>query len=118
EKPNSGNGALGATIEFKDPSLPWLTGINDQDGETPYNWILSGTSDGSRAVYGDFDFGSGWRDPNEDFEGYLGGIIAPYGLVGFGTGDINTPLLLNKPGYDQNSVRDSKLEYLNSTVIV
>lgn len=116
--PDNGNGALGANIEFEDPTKPWLGGINDQDGEFPYNWILSGSAEGTRIAYGDLDFGSGYRDPNEDYEGYLGGIVAPYGLVGFGTGDVNTPLLLNKPGATQNSVRDSRLEYLNSTAII
>lgn len=118
DNPERGNGAQGASIEFEDPSRPWLSGINDQDGDFPYNWILSGENDASIASYGDIQFSSTFRDPNEDFESYLGGIVAPYGLVGFGTGNVNTALLINKPGFNRTSVQNSRLQYLNSTAIV
>ena len=35
---------LEATIEFADSSKQWLSGIPDGEGESPNNWIRSGTS--------------------------------------------------------------------------
>lgn len=116
--PDRGNGTQGANIEYNDPTRQWLSGINDQDGEFAYNWIRSGEDDASSRIFGDIQISSNFRDPNEDFESYLGGIVAPYGLVGYGTGSSTTPLFLNRPGFNQTSVHNSKLEYLNSTVVV
>ena len=38
---------LPSSIEFADSSKRWLSGIEDQDGANPRNWIRSGTADES-----------------------------------------------------------------------
>ncbi len=118
---NNKNGYITSRMIFEDSTKAWLTGIPDGDGEDEYNWILSGTVDsdaGSQSEYNDRKTSSGdYIDPNEDFENILGGRWSPYALVGYGLGT-NDRLLKNKPGYNQSSVQNSKLEYLNSTVIV
>jgi hypothetical protein len=35
---------LGASIEYEDTQKPWLTGIQDGEGNSPTNWILAGNS--------------------------------------------------------------------------
>lgn len=115
----NGNGFISSRIEYDDPTKAWLNGVPDTDGETPFNWIMSGSSGGAQSGYGDRTIGGDFIDPNEDFENILEGTISPYGLVGFGT--INTSTgesLVNRPGFDLTSVQRSRLEYLNSTVIV
>ena len=118
---NNNNGFINARIEYADSSKAWLTGIADGDGMDEYNWILSGQATGSESEYGDINNpasdGGGFRDLEENFENMLGGRWAPYGLVGYGLGPSGT-LLKNKVGYNEASVRNAKLEYLSSTVIV
>ena len=39
---------LFSSVEFADSSKQWITGIPDQDGSSPRNWICSGTSEESQ----------------------------------------------------------------------
>lgn len=122
-RPNSGNGSLGATITYDDPSQPWFGGINDEDGLNPYNWIASGESykgpDDATDLetdYNDRRFNTIFMDPKEDYEGLLGGIVAPYQLVHYHVGTKTQPV--NRLGYNQNTQQYSSLNYLNSTLVV
>lgn len=72
-------------ISFADPSKPWLTGIPDAEGVSPQNWIRSGTfQDPNNPLYGDRlqEAGGLPRDPDQLYEGLLGGTWAPWGLAG------------------------------------
>ncbi len=75
---------LEATMSFADPSKNWLTGIPDKDGTNGYNWIRSGSNKAATAGdanNNDMFFGENAIDPNQVFEGVLGGTWAPYCLV-------------------------------------
>jgi hypothetical protein len=78
DEPN--NAFQEATMTFADPSKQWLTGIADEDGESNFNWIRSGTStfDGPSAIYNDFI----GIDNIQSYEKVLGGTWAPYRLCG------------------------------------
>lgn len=57
----------------------WYAGIPDEEGEQTLNWIRSGTAiDAETLVYPDY---SG-VDPEQKYEGVLGGTWAPWMLVG------------------------------------
>lgn len=113
------NGYLGSNITFEDPTRPWLSGIPDTDFQDPSDWILSGTTGGTSAAYGDRNNQDGdFTDPNQDYEGILSGTFAPYHLVGYGVGNTNTGTLVNKPGNDLLSCQLSRLEYLNSITMI
>lgn len=74
------NGFLEATMTFSDPSKPWLTGVADKDTlikADAQNWILSGTLDAVDLKPNSADF----ADPDQVYEGVLGGTWAPYLLV-------------------------------------
>lgn len=79
------NGLIDGRLSFSDPSKPWLTGLQDVD-DSPFNWILSGDRTGS-GLNPQADNASGayqinrLYDPNEFFEGILGGTWAPFGMT-------------------------------------
>jgi hypothetical protein len=82
---------IGATIEFKDSSKPWLSFVQDNDAFYPTNWIRSGdyapeTDEcntelrfSNPCLYPD-EVG---KDTSKSYAKLLGGGIAPYRLVGF-----------------------------------
>ncbi|MDO9185193.1 MAG: hypothetical protein Q7W13_04205 [Bacteroidia bacterium] len=74
------NSFLEATMTFDDPSKAWLTGISDQDGESNFNWIRSGTTTftGPSAVYNDYV----GVDDIQAYEKVMEGTWAPYRLCG------------------------------------
>jgi hypothetical protein len=74
------NSVLDASITFADPSQQWLTGVGDQDGESNFNWIRSGTTTfpAPSNVYNDFP----GIDNVQAFEKVLSGTWAPYRLCG------------------------------------
>ena len=89
EKPTAtNNGIIGAERIFDDPNKEWLTGVPDNDSESPLNWILAGISnvrdgDNTPTVYYN-DYGSGSDnnpDPQGAFENILGGTWAPVALA-------------------------------------
>lgn len=116
-----GNGFISSEFVFDDLSQPWLGGIIDSDAEIQSNWILSGTfsqSQVNQGLYNDLnDFVTGpFRDPEQDFESILNGIIAPYGLTRFR--DDGATDFINTVGFSDESVTFNKLDRLNSIVFV
>jgi len=83
--PELGNGVLAATLEYDDPTKPWLGGFSDREGQTDGNWIRSGTSNfdvgGNGSAYNDYFWDSIFPDPNQDFERLINGTWGPYKLV-------------------------------------
>lgn len=83
------NGFLEATIEFADPTKPWLTGVPDIDNNKPFNWIRSGmTVDQDDLTNNDYDLKSSSSsitgdayDPDEVYEKILSGTWAPYRMA-------------------------------------
>ena len=83
-----------ATIEFDNPSEPWLLGVPDAEGFDELNWIRAGTQEGddeveSEVVFNDIKAGNP-LDEDEIYEGILGGTWSPYCLVSF-TDDVTLP---------------------------
>lgn len=79
------NSFLGATIVYPD-GANWLNSVADADGETPLNWILSGTNKtvGFEDAYYSKDKDSkvqAFYDPQKQFGKILGGTWAPYPLA-------------------------------------
>lgn len=76
---NSNNGFIGASLTYKNELPQWLYNISDIDGNTPFNWIRSGSqkADEQTGLFGD------WigRDPESVYERVLGGSWAPYALT-------------------------------------
>jgi hypothetical protein len=82
-----------ASMEFKDSSKRWLTGVKDNDAYFPTNWVRSGDYSPDTDVdcmpngptymnpcnYAD-EVGV---DPTQAYERVLDGIIAPHRLVGY-----------------------------------
>ncbi len=77
---------LEATIEYADSSKRWLSGVKDQEGNSYFNWIRSGTQfvdpdatlgADDPAQFNDYTV----EDPDEIYEGLLEGVWAPYRLT-------------------------------------
>ena len=86
------NGFLTSSIEFEDPSKPWLWFLPDEDrrdGMYYYNWIRSGTYENKEdfgdckadPAFNDRKINEGFVDPNKNFEKVLDGTWAPYKFV-------------------------------------
>ncbi|MAW65758.1 MAG: hypothetical protein CMD18_06135 [Flavobacteriales bacterium] len=74
-------GIIGDSMNFKNSSLPWLSGISDVEGDTWLNWIRAGNNQSS--VNTEFDFkdyfvGQGAEDTNGEFEKLVNGWVAPF----------------------------------------
>jgi hypothetical protein len=87
--PNNGSFTVpvDASIEFDEPSEPWLLGIPDSEGFDELNWIRAGTQEGDdeveeEVVFNDINAGNP-LDEEEVYEGILGGTWSPYCLVSF-----------------------------------
>ena len=88
------NGVITSSIEFDDPSNPWLDGIRDYDVASSYlNWIRSGSySDINNAALNDYAMSSDpyapkgtskpW-DPGEDYEKLANRTWAPALLTSY-----------------------------------
>ena len=86
---------LFSTVEFADSSKQWLSGVPDQDGSSPRNWIRSGTAEEGQDyaaytskcddpyIYNDFV----GVDDAEVYEKVIEGVWAPYRLVAAGDCD-------------------------------
>lgn len=73
---------LDATLTFSDPTKIWLTGVPDRDGTDGNNWIRSGSYKSPTDLnQNDYNLGDNFYDPNQIFEGVLGGTWSPYCLV-------------------------------------
>ena len=83
---------LFSSVEFEDSSKQWLSGIPDEDGSSPTNWIRSGTSEEEQDfvayaskcedpfIYND-ELGA---DDNQVYEKVVEGVWSPYRLVAAG----------------------------------
>jgi len=88
----------GSGVFFANSSTSWLSGIQDVDGSSPYNWIRSGSFENNpNPIENDISSNSaaGYVDPNQYFENLIGGTWAPYALV---SGAKNATLA-GAPGY-------------------
>jgi len=124
---SNANGYITSSITYDEPGKEWLGGIQDQDGYNFYNWILSGqiaASTDDPAFNRFFNDklrlnSSSFADPNEDYENILEGIIAPYTLTQYRTGNTTDGIVYNAPGASLASVNDyNELSFLNSISIV
>ncbi|MGM0625452.1 MAG: T9SS type A sorting domain-containing protein [Bacteroidota bacterium] len=72
------NGFLEASLEFEDPTKPWLSFLPDGDNQDAQNWIRSGTYQDGALDNPDrnYDDYVGFDD-NQDFEKVLNGTWAP-----------------------------------------
>ena len=78
---------ISASMTFADPTKSWLTGVTDRDGVEGYNWIRSGGVKSTPSATNDDDYGyanPSLIDPDQIFEGILGGTWAPYVLTAAG----------------------------------
>jgi hypothetical protein len=75
------NGFIGAELTFSDPSKPWLTGVSDAEGASPFNWIRSGISNDP-----DFPELNDWigLDNGQVYENVLQGTWAPFRVTSQG----------------------------------
>lgn len=83
------NGFITSSIEYSDPTKPWLYFMSDQDASHTYmDWIRSGTdytdpaSDDCNWYFNDRKIsGSTWMDAEQIYENVVEGGWAPYRLV-------------------------------------
>jgi hypothetical protein len=79
------------SLDYTDPSKAWLIGLPDQDGNSEFNWIRSGTQTSDPAtpegVFSDYQ----GLDDEQQFEGIAGGTFAPFRLMSVFAGD-NQPV--------------------------
>lgn len=103
---------LTSSMTFSSSTLKWLTGLVDTDSETEEtNWIRSGVASfGSGAVYNDnliLDSASKYifTDPNQVWEGVIGGTWAPMRACAAGNLAVSTPLMTAPAlGYTSSSI--------------
>jgi hypothetical protein len=76
---------IGASINYVDGTANWLNSLADQDGETPLNWIRSGSN--KTVGFEDAYYWKGndlkvqaFYDPDKQFGKILNGTWAPYPL--------------------------------------
>ncbi|QTN37729.1 T9SS C-terminal target domain-containing protein [Cryomorphaceae bacterium] len=105
----NGNGFLGAELLFEDNTQAWFTGLADIDGDSPFNWIRSGTNS-----TGNYPDEAG--DDDEVYETVLGGTWAPYRLCSGDVVSTNTPFG-SGPAWEKFKAL-SRLENLNSVDVV
>ena len=103
------NGFMEATLTYADDSKAWISGIADQDGNSFFNWIRSGSSKDPNStppsVYDDY----GNLDPDEVYEKVLGGTVAPYALTSY---------YIHGPAYNAASMTRASLSQIKSVDIV
>ncbi len=96
------NGAIGGEIVYDNPEMAWLSGVPDDDSQTPLNWILAGTqgfSASDRSPYDDFKFPNSnpsRSDPQGAFENFINGTWAPAAYAS------NEPYNPNAPAADRS----------------
>lgn len=117
---------LESSMVYNNPDSPWLTGVPDVDGDTPLNWIRSGTllSGGSQTpdlTKSDFYFSNtvvvgssqstfqDWYDADEQYEKVVDRTWAPYQLCGRWD---------NNPGFPEELGFNRNLNKLYSVDIV
>ena len=90
----------GSGVSYSNSSISWLTGVIDDDGPSPSNWIRSGSfEDASNATANDIKAGSEYIDPSSIFENLIGGTWAPYVL----TPSTKTGTVFAAPAYSESN---------------
>lgn len=80
--PEASTNLITTSVVYADPSKAWLGGMPDQDGNSEFNWIRSGTQISDPATPdGDYNDYQG-LDDQQQFEGINGGTFAPFRLMG------------------------------------
>ena len=80
--PEASTSLISSEVIYTDPSKAWLGGMPDQDGNSQFNWIRSGTQISDPATPdGDYNDYQG-LDDQQQFEGINGGTFAPFRLMG------------------------------------
>ena len=120
--PAGGNGAIGGSIIFSNPSAQWLSFLPDVDNFPQFNWILAGNNTDA-TLYDPTDYyyqaaGPPPVDGSQFYEKILGGTWAPFRLSSNNPNGWDyvapAPFLL---GVQQPVERDS-LRYLGSVDVV
>jgi hypothetical protein len=77
------NGFINSSYELEDPTKAWLIGFPDQDGQSAFNWIRSGTQTYPNPVPGTTFIGNDFIgvDDGQFYEQILDGTWAPYILT-------------------------------------
>lgn len=125
-----------ATLTFENQDEVWLAGIPDQDRPSsrdfpyPLDWIRSGKTGADTLVANDKLLDDAvvqrsrndhsFADPNQVYEGLLGGIVAPYGVTAragtYQQGSIDMPTC--GPALEGSSYDLAGLSNLNSVDLV
>jgi hypothetical protein len=88
-----------ASMTFSDATKPWLSAIKDQDGDdNPYNWIWGGTA----AFPTNTEWSDYGNDPDQVWEGVLGGTWAPYRMVA--RTKVTNPVVTMAPGVEKSGL--------------
>ncbi|MEO5674322.1 MAG: hypothetical protein ABIQ74_06720, partial [Chitinophagales bacterium] len=77
EQTANNNGFIESTLVFSDPQKPWLTGLQDQDGETIFSWIRAGIFKQPGSLYPDYV----GVDDNQVYENVIDRTWSPYRLA-------------------------------------
>lgn len=78
------NGLIGATKTYVDGTKQWLTGIQDQEGESDLNWIRAGDYHPTNTTHPDFWYNvAGNADIDQYYETVLNRTWAPYKYVSY-----------------------------------
>jgi hypothetical protein len=77
------NGFINSSYELEDPTKAWLIGFPDQDGQSAFNWIRSGTQTYPNPAPGTTYIGNDFIgvDDGQFYEQVLDGTWAPYILT-------------------------------------
>ncbi len=113
---------IGASIQYVNGTSNWLNSVEDNDGVTPRNWILSGSSKAEGGSDAALKINSkdgkiqAFYDPAKQYGKILGGTWAPYPLVAsfypVGAGDPGTARIFCGPGFSGNAWNQD--EYLKT----
>jgi len=97
---------ISGTMSFTDNTRNWLTGIQDADGYTDFNWIRGGSQTASTTTTCDAAFNSvkgsnGYLDATEQYSKILGGTWGPYRMCAYNQTIGGTLCNKNGPAWDQ-----------------
>ena len=121
-----GSGVLTSSVEYADPSKPWLGGFSDGESANDQNWIRSGTAvldvGSDASAYNDYD-SPNFLDPEQDFEGIINGTWSPFRLVSYFKNNVITsePTMEDFVGINVLGgapIKNSKIKDINSVDIV
>lgn len=109
---------LTASIEFKDSSRRWLSGVEDGEGFSISNWIRSGTlteTANADECPNPIDWNDYGTDPDEEYENIIGGTWAPFSLCG-----VQRPCIENMPiatAYNPQRAAQSLSELMSVDIV-